>query len=408
MPTARSICLLALALAVPPGLLADVVSLHSGGKIRGRVDKSKDKATVTVTLTHGAKIKLLRSQVKHIQLQTPPQVLYKSIAPATTDTIKAQWELAQWCKKWGLKAHREFHLQRILKLDPNNPKARHGLGFTQVKGQWILHDKFQKEQGYAMYRGRWRLAQEIDILERKAKRDLAEREWLSKLMRNRRQANKKMKQSVGQLATIKDPLAVGPLVVMINKEKSRYFKGLYIDALLNIGNGAAINAVLRLMIFDPDVEVYHYCLDRIKKLDHPNTPVFLALSLKNPAMYRLNRAAHAIQTLDYKSTIPLLIDQLVRTYYVAKTGSERITTTFGSRQTFDGQTVPLLGLQPNETAQMYTYQVTNERVLSALTSLAGVNLGYDVEAWKRWHRIEQRQKGRAELERRAATSQRRE
>ena len=50
---------------------------------------------------------------------------------------------------------------------------------------------------------------------------------------------KKMKQSVGQIAAIRDPLAVGPLVVMINKEESRYFKGLFIDALLNIGNGPA-------------------------------------------------------------------------------------------------------------------------------------------------------------------------
>ena len=146
----------------------------------------------------------------------------------------------------------------------------------------------------------------------------------------------------------------------------------------------------------------------MKKLKHPDTPVFLARALKSPQVYRLNRAAHAIQTLGYRATVPLLIDQLVRSYYITKSGSERVTTTFGSRQTFAGNTVPILGLAPNEAAQFHTYRVTNERVLNALTALTGVNLGYDVSAWKQWQRIEQRRLGIQELELRAETSQRRE
>ena len=401
----------ALAFCSPSRATADIVILHSGGKIYGKVAKSgKGSSIVTVTMARGGKMTLLKTQVKQIQFQSPPQVSYKSVAPAAGNTVKSQWELAQWCKKWGLKAEREFHLHNILKTKPNHAKARHGLGFTQVKGRWIRHKEFQKEQGYAFYRGSWRLSQEIDLLETKAKRNLAEREWTSRLLRLRKMTSKKARRTTpGFIVSIKDPLAVGPLVRLIHKEKSRFFKALYIDALVNIGNGEAIVSLLKIMLNDPDVEIYYYCLDRVKRIQYPDATIFLSRALKSPQLYKLNRAAHAIQEMGFQSTIPLLIDQLVRTYYFHKSGSDQITTSFGSRQDpFTGEDIPMMGMQPNETAQVYTVRVTNQRVLGALTSLAQVNLGYNIPAWKRWHRIEQKRLGEIELKRRSQTSQRRE
>ena len=80
------------------------------------------------------------------------------------DTVAGHWELAEWCRKQTLYAQRELHLRRILELETNHAGARRGLGYSQLRGEWVTREEILDRRGYRRFDGRWMLPQEAALI----------------------------------------------------------------------------------------------------------------------------------------------------------------------------------------------------------------------------------------------------
>lgn len=363
---------------------ADVFQLASGGRVQGEW-LNRDEQPLSrylVKTTGGVVVELPITQVRETVRQSPAEADYEKRAVVTADTVSAQWELAEWCRQHRLAAQRQRHLERIIALDPNHQQARSVLGYQFLQGKWMLRDEFRRQEGYEFYRGRWRTPQEIEVLEARARNELAQKEWMVRLKRWRQELGGERPQlALEQLTAIKDPVAAGPLGDFFRREGDRRVKMLYADILANINTSEAQGVLIERTLADVDEEVFHYCLDKIVELQPPRAADPFIAALKDEYNARINRAAMALARLGDRSAISPLIDALITTHtHVLPgrpgAGPDSTTTTFGGSSTV---------MKQNEGPKVIVAHVQNQHVLDALTKLSGSNFGFDQRAWRYWH-----------------------
>src|SRR5512134_3129980 len=105
MPRSRPIALmLALVLALPGGRArADLFLLEAGGQVEGEWLNREEQPLrqYVVRTTAGLTITLPQEQVREAVRQSAAEAEYHHRAPATANTIDAQWALAEWCRQQG-------------------------------------------------------------------------------------------------------------------------------------------------------------------------------------------------------------------------------------------------------------------------------------------------------------------
>jgi hypothetical protein len=362
---------------------ADTLLLENGGKIEGQwLNREEQPLTRYVIRQANTTLILPLSQVREAIAQSPAEREYTRRAAVAGDTAEAQWQLAQWCRQAGLTRQRELHLARVIELDPNHAAARGALGFQFLKGQWVTREGFHRNEGYEYYRGKWRTPQEIEILESRSRTELAEKEWLTKLRRWRRELDSPDKAAAARasLLAVKDPLAVGPIDGVFSRERVRAVKYLYADMLVNIGTTAALKALVERALSDPDEEVFYYVVDRLAAVRPPHIEDPLIAALRDNNNVRVNRGAIALARLGEKSAISPLIDALVTTHTeIVRPGplAGADTASFGSFGTF--------AKRGDDGPKLNIYYIHNQAVLDALTRLTGANFAFDKKAWRYWY-----------------------
>jgi hypothetical protein len=368
---------------------ADVFVLATGGRIEGEWlnrDEQPLREYLVRTST-GTTLSLAVTQVRETIRQSPAELEYLRRAPAAADTIEGQWQLAEWCKAQGLFAHRKTHLARIIELDPGHQQARYGLGYQFLAGEWITPQDFRRREGYEYYRGRWRTPQEIEILEARARTELAEKDWLAKLVRWRRDlAGERAKLAHESLVGIKDPLAARPLGEMFGREEVRQVKTLYADVLAQINSADSVAVLVDRTINDSDEELFYYCLDRLCELKPARLADPFVEALRDKSNVRVNRAAMALGKINDKSTISPLIDALITTHAQVLpgrpgAGPNSTSSTFSDSGSF---------MKQNEGPKIVVSHVQNQHVLDALSKITGASFGFDQRAWRFWHAQEKK------------------
>jgi len=362
----------------------DVFLLRSGGEVEGQWTNRDQPRSAghEIRTTSGIRA---RVAADHVQVRVPSpkaDAEYERIAPTFGPTIAEQWRLADWCRDNNLPHRRQAHLQAILALDPQHVAARRALGYQQFPGGWKTREQYHREDGYELYRGRWRLSQDIEIQEEKAKRDLAQREWLARLRRWRADlAGERAAQAWQRFDEMNDPQAVPALRTLLAKEQERRVKIVYLDALHRIGDAGAVQAMVSTALHDADEEIFYESADRLKKLPPHLIVKPLLDSLGDPVNVRVNRAAYLIgKTGDPRLASPL-IDALVTVHRVIDRGTGETTTSFRG----DG------GIGMKNGSPTYTdVPLQNRYVLEALVELTGQNFDYDQRAWRRWYNLEKR------------------
>jgi hypothetical protein len=261
-------------LALSEPARGDLFVLESGGRVEGEwLNREEQPLRVYLVRTPaGLTISLPQDQVREAVRHSAADAEYHRRAPSVPDTIEAQWALAEWCRSQGLTSERRTHLERIIQLDPNHQRARGALGYQYLQGQWITRSEFRRQEGYEYYQGRWRTPQEIEILEARGRTELAQKDWLVKLRRWRKDLAiaDKSAAAYDQIAAIKDPVAIGPLGTALRGERDRRVKMLYADVLANINTGEAVGVLVDRTLSDPDEELFHYCLDKLVQLQPPH------------------------------------------------------------------------------------------------------------------------------------------
>jgi len=372
---------------VPAVCSGDTFVLMSGGRIEGEWlnrDEQPPKEYLVLT-TGGLKASLPVTQVREVLRDFAGQSEYAARAHTAPDTADGQWQLAQWCRQQSLFDERRKHLARVIELDPNHAYARRALGYQFLDGQWITQADFRRLEGYELYKGKWRTPQEIEILEEQARLDVAHKDWLKRLRRYRAELDDPAKARLGleSLTGIDDPIAVRPLVVMLQRERVRRVKTLYVDVLAGIDSSDAVAALIERVLHDPDEEMFHYCLARLIDRRPPRLadPLITALKDKNNAT--VNRAASALGRIGDPEAIGPLIDALVTTHsqYIPGRNPDSTTATF-----VNGQHSVSQGGGP----QVIVRHVRNQHVLDALNKLTGTNFEYDQQGWRYWHAQEKK------------------
>ena len=206
----------------------------------------------SIQVADGATVTLDASQVKLAPRVRADEAEYERIRPTYADTADAQWDLAQWCREHRLTAQRETHLRRVIELAPDHVEARRALGYSQIDGQWVLHDELMKDRGYRLYKGKWMLPQEITVLEEKRNREVAQQEWFQKLKTWRGWLDGgREQQGRDNILAITDPAAVRALATALHDDADPHHL-LFVDALAKIDDPDAAMALAIAAIDDND------------------------------------------------------------------------------------------------------------------------------------------------------------
>lgn len=241
------------------------------------------------------------------------------------------------------------------------------------------HAQRMETLGYHRYRGSWRTQQEIDLdkqAEAVTKSRVVARQRLQRLRRelDKPEAGKHIADEIRQT---NDPFAVMALIAAINTDPVPRVRLLYVEALGNIVSTDAIGALLSLVLNHADSEVRWSAIEQLNDKDSMQVVPALVAALQGPDNQRINRAAVALKTLGDESAVQPLINVLITQSVVSSSTASGGKTSVTFSPTGGG-----LALGSNQKQKIISSQ--NTQVLEALTTLTGVNYGWDQTRWQLW------------------------
>ena len=380
------------AFAADPPLL-DTIYLKNGGVLQGKAEEvTENKQRLwLVTTSEGTILKLKRSQVARVQKPSQEQINYRILKDQMVDTIDGHWEMQEWCQQNRLKREREFHLMRIVELDPDHKDARARLNYKDYDGVWVHVDHFMSNQGYIKDgRGTHRLPLAQEMFENREAAEQVVTEWNKKIKNLMTKVQRNDQAARRTLTQIKEPAAVTGLMKVYNNTDEIATKRMIIDVLGQIPAGAAQNALVVIATTTPDNQL-SLAERAITVLKQPH---FDRASICGTVLHwlrpsptstttdrsKVNRSAWLIGKMEYEPAIRPLIDALNTTHTVP-TGAPGGNANVSNNS--DGA-----GLQwgPQATSRLQSFQ--NQAVLDTLRILApnaNGNFAYDESLWLDWY-----------------------
>ncbi len=387
---AVAVCASSMVQASDPGLETKIL-LRNGGVLYGEVaELTENKQRIyVVTTSDGTVIKLRKSAVRVIERPSEALKQYYQRRDTVPNTVDGHWKMQEWCLENKLREQREYHLLRVVELDPDHRDARARLGFMELNGNWIHRDHHWQAQGYVRdSRGRFRLPEAIQIKERQDAIDNAATEWNKKIKNWINKIERKNDAAAWQsLQSITDPAAIDALMRIYQKENQTIaMRRALIDVFGNIKSRGAQNALVQIATLSSNISLAELAVNRLKQ-DHfdPASIAGSVLHWLSPstessldANQSLNRAAWLIGQVEYLPAIPNLINALNTTHKV-RIGSAggNLSTTFGN----DGTGGLNTGASPTSTS----VNAENEQVLDTLRILTTANFEYSEQAWLDWY-----------------------
>ena len=176
---------------------------------------------------------------------------YEAKRQATPVTADAQWELALWCEKNGLKAEATAHLTAVTRISPRRTEAWRRLGCQLYKGRWLNAEQVAAERA-----------------EGEAQKK-ADREWqpfLEKWKKDLVFDNPKRELALAALKDISDPRAV-PSIYRVLGHGNRAQQEMAVQMLSRIECPASSHALAVFSLFDRWGEVRMFAIKELKRRD---------------------------------------------------------------------------------------------------------------------------------------------
>jgi hypothetical protein len=363
--------------------------LQSGGKVSGEIvpEEPPDKDNLTIKTDSGATITLARSQIKQTLHQRPEEIEYEKLRVRAADTVEGQWELAEWCRENHLVAQREKHLKRIIELDPDHRQARLALGYERHGDAWTTQEELMTKQGYRRYKGRWRLPQEIEIMEKERQKELAQKDWMQKINTWRNWLGTgRDQQARDNFMAIQDDAAVKGLAEALKNDARDGARQVFIDALARVGTTPALMALTAWTMQERVQDLCLSCLEHLRKAKSHDAVVFFVARLRSKDNAQVNRAGMALGVMGDRTAVGPLIESLVTTHKFKVTTSNpgQMSAGMGSGAGGGGPG----GLSVGGGPQIVSRQLSNESVHDALVMLTGADYGFDIPQWKAWYTLQ--------------------
>ena len=365
---------------------ADTFQLTSGSTLSGKLLNPDQEPRVNYQIeTAFGKVTLDAKQVTKVA--TKPLVLqqYEASLASLPDTVEAHLDMAKKCKTVNLLEQHEFHLQQVLRLDPDNGTVRQQLGYVKVGNQWRQENVLMRQQGYVRYAGRWRTVQEVAVLEATGQIEDEEIQWRTKILRwegailkNRPTAP----DAIKSLREIKDYRATTALAERLNEQQlPREIKLMYLEILTEIGGGVPVQAMLKCITEESDDVMIQRCLDQLRDWRSRTAMNFFIGMLKSNDNKTVNSAANALGSLAMEDATLPLIEALVTTHQFQVGGGNNVNAGFSGNQPGLG------GLQFGGKPKVIERAIQNRAALSALLAIVpeGVNFGLNEDQWMNWY-----------------------
>lgn len=394
---------------------ADLIKLKAGGEVRGKIDRgvSITKADpLVITTMSGTVVAVARKDIAFVTRRSLTVEEYETRKRRVANTIKAQWNLAGWCRSKGMKKERETHLHNVIHLDAEHRDARRALGYTKKNGNWSTSDERQRARGLVRHKGRWITPEERAVIEKTAAATELEREWAKKVKMyhawlSHRVAEKRA-DGVKKLGEITNPNAVVGLERYLTRDKKSQVRAFYVEILEKIAGPKATSALAGRVLHDPSDQIRYQAINAIPKNQYATAMGLFARSLRNPSNLIVRRAAVGLSRVGDERAIPSLIAALVTTHkYRIRVKDRSNTIGVGANGTAARSNVlpPNIeamlraGLLPNgvivnDLTQInkpvrtkvitITRNLQNSEVLSALKTISGQSYGYNKRNWQLW------------------------
>ena len=374
-------------------LSADTFELKSGHRISGSViseEKVKGKTFFVIKTDSGATLKLEKTKFVHrFFADDAVSREYEALVAKMSDTPEAHWEMHAWCKEKSRPRFRDqmdFHLQQVIRHDPNDKKARSLLQFREFGGSWINESKVLSERGYVKEGNKkWVSELQASVNDKKLKIDeeLAPRRTaLSRWKKSFR--TKSPRQASAELFEIVN----APMVPVIagkghlGKAKNNpALRIIYLEAIGRVPTRQAQNLLAEYAIVDEDEKVRDRAgiLLQNPELYNPHAAVgTVAKHLRSSSNERVLRAGSLLEEINSPAAILPLIGGFV-TKHTISTGKDPNRTSFG-------QSTGGTSFSPGEGPATVERTFRNEQVAQALRSITKESgFGFDAAAWKEWY-----------------------
>ncbi len=406
--TAIGLCLW----TIPAG--ADVVRLHSGGELRGKLVKTAAADTITLELLTGGTVQIHQADVALVVPRPLTLEEYEVKARAVADTIDAQWELAEWCRLHALAPQRQTHLTRVVELDPEHEKARTGLGHVWKDGAWVDYDEYMLARGFVKHKSKYITTQELELIEKTSEELQREHDWFPKVRLWTTWATgthaSRAQQGLTALKALDDADAAPAVARFLGEHASRDVRQLGVEILTKCGGEKSAVALAKITVRDAEPQLRYEALQGIAEEHFPKVQALFHKDLRNETNAIVCRAAIGLQRVGDERSIGPLIDALVTShkYQVRVPGNGAPSYSFGTNGTFAN---PSTALPPEVEAAMRTGQMPqgaillnspnagenmqsrfvtvrvdqpNADVRSALQRLTGEDFGFDERLWHLW------------------------
>jgi len=367
--------------------------LNSGGQLEGQVSEFKvdNRTIVEIKRSDGTVIQLAKDQVKFIRRPKEAHAEYLAKKSQMPNTVEAHWEMQQWCRDHldsrlingpsDLGPERRFHLQEILKLDPDHKQARAFLGFSKEKGVWTNLEQKRLGHGFVRNDKRWMTREDLAL-------ETADEAWKdqqinwTRRLKKLRSGNGRDAEAIAELAKLEDPAAIEPLIELLGSEKSEEWRFIYLNALGNIRSPQASRAICDFAVTQENPTFREHCISRLK-MDYVDrraaTQYLTSRYLKSDNNDIVNRAGFVIGELESFSAVGPLIDALVTEHIVDNPLAKdpgSISPTFSNQGNgfSTGSSVP----------KKLKLTQHNHAVADALRRITKADFEFDEASWKHW------------------------
>lgn len=412
----RVCCGAALLAALAGGLLsasADVVRLHAGGELRGRLLSSSQADPVTLETLAGVRIDVAAADVAFITQRPLALEEYEVRSRKVPTTAAAHWDLALWCRDAKLAEQFTEQCRMVVQIDPEHEAAHRALGHVERDGQWVDLDEYMTERGYVKHKGRWITQPELDLLQKTAAELEREQAWYPNIRLwttwvTGKFADRQQK-GLAALQEIRDDDAAPAVVRLMGQHAARDVRLLAVQILSQGSGPKSAMALANLTIADPDETVSDAALAGIPEQHYLSTQDLFIQKLRSPSNPEVNRAGAALRRVGNVDAVPQLIQALITThrYRVRVRGTGAPAYSFGADGSFAGP----VGLPPGIEAGLRTGQFPNgvillnspdpaqdagtrivtvrqeqqnPEVLATLRAMTGGDFGYDERTWQLW------------------------
>ena len=365
---------------------AEVFHLTTGGTIEGKLINTLNEPTPRYVIkTQTGRIVL--EKIRVVRIEQKPEVVrqYEAALPSVPNTVDGHLKMAQKCAQLKLFAQRDYHLEQILKLDPDHERARQLLGYTRDGDGWQREDLWMKEQGYVRIAGRWRIPHEVENDRLREQRSDEEKTWREQIRRwetaivKGRSTRVEALQSLKSIEAYRATPALADRLNDLRQAPPRELRLLYVDLLSTIGGTVANNTLMKRVTEDPDELVRERCVEQLRRWNSTRAMHYFIEKLTSKDNMVVNRAGAALGSLGNPDAILPLIDALVTTHQFQVGGGSGINAGFSS----DGG----VGFGAGGKPKIIRQDFNNRDVLASLSQLISLNVrfGYDEKSWRIWY-----------------------